>query len=192
MNGEFDEARWLMEQLHDMLDTVGSRATGNSMVSAGRVEDLASEPIAAERYYRRGLDVMRLVDEIIGAQALAPLLANALCAQGRVDEAARQLEDIPEPWQGGSNRIRAGWLAARARVCALRGELGAARQFATEARTLLSTTDLLDLRGDVTATLSEVLSAARDYEGSRQAAAEAVRLYQQKGNVVAAARSAQL
>jgi hypothetical protein len=70
--------------------------------------------------------------------------------------------------------------------------LGAARQFATEARTLLSTTDLLDLRGDVTATLSEVLSAARDYDGSRQAAAEAVRLYQQKGNVVAAARSAQL
>ncbi|HYW88443.1 MAG TPA: BTAD domain-containing putative transcriptional regulator, partial [Chloroflexota bacterium] len=119
MNGEFVEARRLLAELHEMLDTVGSRAVGNSMLSAGRVEVLAGEPIAAEHYYRRGLDIMRQIDEIIAAQALAPQLANVLCAQGRIDEASRQLEVIPEPWEGGSVRIRAGWLAAWARVCAL-------------------------------------------------------------------------
>jgi tetratricopeptide (TPR) repeat protein len=123
MNGEFVEARRLMAQLLDMLDKVGSRATGNSMLSAGRVEVLAGEPAVAERYYRRGLETMRAIDEIIAAQALAPQLSNALCAQGRIDEAERQLEDLTEPWEGGSCRIRASWLAARARVCALRGDL---------------------------------------------------------------------
>jgi tetratricopeptide (TPR) repeat protein len=186
MNGEFAEARRLLLQMHEMLKTVGSRATGNSMLWAGRVEVLAGEPTAAERYYRRGLDLMCQIDEIIAAQAFAPLLANALCALGRADEAACQLENVPEPWEGGSNRNRASWLAARARVCALRGESDAAQQFATEARTLLGTTDLLDLRGDVAATVAEVLSAAGDFDASRQAATEAVRLYQQKGNLVAA------
>ena len=52
--------------------------------------------------------------------------------------------------------------------------------------------DLFDLRGDVSATLAEILSAAREFDGSRQAATEAVRLYQQKGNVVAAARTARM
>jgi len=123
---------------------------------------------------------------------MAPLLANALCAQGRVDEAARQLQDLPEPSEGGSNRNRASWLAAQARVCALRGESTAAQHLATEAGALLATTDLLDLRGDVAAALAQVLSAAREFDASRQAATEAVRLYQRKGNLVAAARAADM
>jgi tetratricopeptide (TPR) repeat protein len=192
MNGQFVEAQRLLAQMHNMVATVGSRPTANSMLWAGRVEVLAGEPAAAERYYRRGLDIMRQIGEIIAAQAFAPLLANALCAQGRVDEAAHQFEEIPEPGEGGSNRNRAGWLAARARVCALRGESGAAQQLATEARTLLVTTDLIDLRGDVAATLAEVLSAAREFDASRVAGTEAVRLYQQKGNVVAAERTARI
>jgi hypothetical protein len=175
-----------------MLETVGSRAVGNSMLSAGRVEVLAGEPVAAERYYRRGLDTMRQIDEIIAAQALAPALANTLCAQGGVDEAARLLEIIPEPWEGSSVRIRAGWLAARGRICALRGESRAAQGLAIEGRALLETSDLLDLRGDVTATLAEVLMAAGEVGAARRAAAEAARLYQQKGNLAAAAHLAHL
>ena len=188
MNSEFVEARRLIAQTHDMVERVGSRAKAHTMTWAGSVEMLAGEPTSAERYYRCGLDIMRQMGEIIAAQALGPLLANALCAQARVDEAARQLEDIPEPREGGSNRNRAGWLAAWARVCALRGESGAAQQLATEAGTLLATTDMLDLRGDVAATLAEVFNVAREFDASRLAAIEALRLYRQKGNLAAAAR----
>jgi hypothetical protein len=45
----------------------------------------------------------------------------------------------------------------------------------------------LDLRGDVAATLAEVLRAAGQFDVSRLVATDAVRLHEQKDNVVAAA-----
>lgn len=47
---------------------------------------------------------------------------------------------------------------------------------------------MFDLRGDVAATLAEVLNVAREFGAARVAAIEALRLYRQKGNLAAAAR----
>ena len=191
MNTDFVEARGLIARNCAILENIPyTRYLVNSMMWAGRVELLANDPSSAEHSYRQGLELARQVGEVVHAQTLAAGLANALCAQGKVEEAAYHLQATPEPGEGGSNRNRGGWLMAEARVFALSGQLDVAVQRAEEATALLAPTDLLDLRGEVAFTLSEVLRAAGAGPASRAARAEAISLYQQKGNKAGAARAA--
>jgi hypothetical protein len=53
---------------------------------------------------------------------------------------------------------------------------------------LAAPTDYLDLRAETSADLAEVLRLAGRPEGSATASEEAIRLYEQKGNIVAASR----
>ena len=48
------------------------------------------------------------------------------------------------------------------------------------------------LRGDLLLDLAEILLAGGDLEGARQASAQAIELYERKGNVVSAARARSL
>jgi hypothetical protein len=92
----------------------------------------------------------------------------------------------PPPPENGSLSSSARWRLARARVLALQGELEEAESHARAATALAASTDLLNLRGDVMLVLADVLEAeARSLE-SAVALGEAVRLYEQKGNVAAA------
>jgi thioredoxin-like negative regulator of GroEL len=81
------------------------------------------------------------------------------------------------------------WGATRARVLALQGETGEAERVARAAAALVSSTDLLNLRGDVTLALAEVLWACGQADEATAALREAVRVYERKGNVAAAARA---
>jgi DNA-binding SARP family transcriptional activator/tetratricopeptide (TPR) repeat protein len=190
MNSDFTEARQLIARIRAILDSVShARILTNSMMWAGRVELLASEPTLAEGFYRQGLDVARETGEVIAAQALAPGLANALCAQGRVEEAASQMQATPEPGEGGSNRNRGGWLAAEVRVLALRGQLETAVRRGREAEALVAPTDLLDLRGEVALAVAEALSASGAADAARRALSDAMLLYHQKGNKSGAVRA---
>ena len=154
-----------------------TRPVANSMLWAGRVELLASEPTQAEHFYRLGLDIARHTGEVVAAQAQAPGLANALCAQGKVEEAARHLQATPEPGEGGSNRNRAGRLTAEARVFALRGEFDAALRRAKEAAALVAPTDLLDPRPRCGTDTGGRAQSAGDVNASRGAFCEAILLY---------------
>jgi hypothetical protein len=71
-------------------------------------------------------------------------------------------------------------------VLALQGELAEAESHARVATALVASTDLLDLRGDVMLVLADVLGAQARSVESAVALGEAVRLYEQKGNVAAA------
>jgi hypothetical protein len=70
---------------------------------------------------------------------------------------------------------------------ARRGDVEAAERLAREATTSAARTDFLDLRARAVADLAEVLRLAGRPEESAAAVQEAIRLYEQKGNIAAAA-----
>jgi tetratricopeptide (TPR) repeat protein len=70
---------------------------------------------------------------------------------------------------------------------ARRGELAEAERLGREAVAIASgTADILDLRAEALASLGEVLRLADRPQESRAALDEAIRLYENKGNVVGA------
>jgi tetratricopeptide (TPR) repeat protein len=81
-----------------------------------------------------------------------------------------------------------GWRRVRAKLLARRGDVEEAERLAREAMALAARTDYLDLRAHTSADLAEVLRLAGRPQASAAASEEAIRLYEQKGNIVAARR----
>lgn len=185
---EFASARELAERTSSLLEAIAHPRPLIAMAYAeGLIEMLAGEPARAAQAYRRGIEIAQTIGDVAGADVHAVRLAEALCLIGRGEEAAQVLRAIPSPPEDASLSSSAHWRLARARVLALQGELAEAESHARVATALVASTDLLDLRGDVMLVLADVLeSEARSVE-SAVALGEAVRLYEQKGNVAAAA-----
>jgi histidine ammonia-lyase len=81
-----------------------------------------------------------------------------------------------------------GWRRVRAKLLARRGDVEEAERVAREAMALAARTDYLDLRAQTSADLAAVLSLAGHAQASAAAREESIRLYEQKGNIVAAKR----
>ena len=115
-------------------------------------------------------------------------LALLYCDDGRWDDAARCLDygsEIPAPGHFRHEAVLA--LAGRARIAAHRGELDDGGRLARQAVQLAEQSDMLTVRARVWCALGEVLRPAGDTAGADAAEAEALRLYELKGNVTAAA-----
>ena len=122
------------------------------------------------------------------AMSSAYRLALMCCDDGRWDDAEHWLaygSDVPVP---AHYLIEAAiGLAARARVAAHRGAPADAVTLARRAVTLVEGTDLLNLNALIWLALSEVERANGDAAKAEAATATARSLYEQKGNVAAAA-----
>src|SRR5262249_32694077 len=81
------------------------------------------------------------------------------------------------------------WRRARARVRAHRGELIEAERLIREALALLEQTDMLNEQADARMDLAEVLGLARKTDEAGAAPAQALGLYERKGNLVTAERA---
>jgi Flp pilus assembly protein TadD len=77
-------------------------------------------------------------------------------------------------------------------VLASRGELEEAESLAREAVEIAGRTDFLDLRAGVSLDLGEILRMAERPQQARESFAQALALYEQKGNVVGAERAKSL
>jgi Flp pilus assembly protein TadD len=115
-------------------------------------------------------------------------LAEALYRQGRFGEA--------EEWVGVGEThsavddldARLLWLPVRAKIAAQRGEFEEAIALLSDAATLAETTDGLNRRAAVQMDLGEVLRLARRVTEATVAFGQAIDLFAEKGNLVAAAR----
>ena len=109
--------------------------------------------------------------------------------QGRTAE-AEQLVDVARAGAPPDSRpAQARWRSLLAAVHAARGHTGDAVRLATHADRLLRPTDLLPLRADILIDLASALAARQDTAKATQAAENALALYTQKGNIVAAQRA---
>jgi DNA-binding SARP family transcriptional activator len=190
MAGEFAEARELVASHKEIVEELGLRVTAAAAAETyGIVEMLAGDPEAAERELSWGFGVLEEIGETQNFPDLAAKLADALYAQGR-DERALELSEVSEGATAPDD-LSAGvqWRAVRAKLLARHGDAERAEALGREAVALAAETDFLVLRGDAFVDLAEVLRLAGRDADAVPLLEQALELYEQKGNVVAAERA---
>jgi class 3 adenylate cyclase/tetratricopeptide (TPR) repeat protein len=193
MRGEFDEARELCGRAETIYEDLGLRLSLVAVSEiAGYVELLAGDAPAAEEALRRGYDILSEggVSALLAFQA--GLIADALIAQGRYEEADElaltQEEDVPSE----DVFAQVGWRATRARLDAHFGNHARGQQLAVHAVERAAKTDALNLHADALLSLAEAQRAAGVLDEAESTVGHALALYEQKGNDVSARRAAAL
>jgi class 3 adenylate cyclase/tetratricopeptide (TPR) repeat protein len=193
MCGRFSEARELFQRGEEIIEDLGLAilAAGLSQERFD-IEMLAGDVEAAEVELRRACEILKQLGEKGFLSTRAALLAHALCAQGRYEEAGPFIEIAAEAGSEDDRATQALWRAARAKVLARQGEIDEALRLAREAVALVAETDWLNTRGDALFDLAEVLDLAEKPDQAAARIAEALHLYERKGNIVAAGKAREL
>jgi hypothetical protein len=190
MEGRFARAWEYVERDRSILRELGLRVVVSASAEiGGLVGLLAGDPARAEAELRWGYELLEEMGDRSGLATVAAVLADAVLAQGRDEEALRfseQSEDAAAP-EDLSAQVQ--WRSARAKVLARAGKTEQGESLAREAVRLAAQTDFLVLHGDALVDLAEVVGLAERGRERLPLLEEAVRLYEQKGNVVAAERA---
>lgn len=190
MNGEHALANQLVQRGRDKLRDLERGVTAAaSGIAVAHVALLGGDLAAAERLIRADFEFLQGIGETFYLSTMAALLARVLREQGRDDEAlalSQTAEAATSPEDMDSQVL---WRVVRAPILARAGRLDEAQALAHEALALAQQTEAVDLQAEALAELAAVqrLAGQRDEAGRR--IAEAVALYEQKGNRVAAARA---
>jgi class 3 adenylate cyclase/tetratricopeptide (TPR) repeat protein len=189
LDGEFDRARGLYREARAMLDDLGAAvlAASTSFMSA-RVELLASDPKAAERDLRSDYERLEAMGELFYRASAGSMLAEALFAQGRTDEAEAVALEAEQLAADDDIEVETICRSIRGRALARRGMFDEAVRLATEAFELLPGAEAPLMGTGALIHLAEVLLASGDAIGARRALEEARGLAELKAMTVSAAR----
>ena len=191
MRGNFADARALVVEARAAYEDLGMRLLAQSAISLayGAIGLLAADYRAAGVELRVGLDALEVMGERGYLSTVAAFLAQALYGEGRLDEAddlARLAQASASPDDLWSQVLSRG---TRAKVYAGRGAHEEAERHAREAVERAAATDALDLHGTALLDLADTLGLAGLNEEAATCVAEALRLFEQKGNAVSAERA---
>jgi predicted ATPase/class 3 adenylate cyclase len=188
MEGRFDEARSLLATSDATFAELGLSL--NSAVShhTAMVELLAGDAIAAERCLRKGFEALEQMGDRALLSTTAAFLGEALLAQDRDDEAERFARLGAELAVEDDVITQAMWRNVHATALARRGELVEAEEVARQAVVLAEQTDFLNHRAQALVVLGTVLGRRERSEAAHEALVAALGVYEEKGNLVAAAR----
>jgi tetratricopeptide (TPR) repeat protein len=188
MQARFNPARDAISRARATAESLGVVLLASLLgTTAGSVELLAGDPVAAEQHLRPACDELEQIGELGFLASSAPLLAEALFLQGRHLDGLR----LTERWDARRLTVtedvdgQANWRRVRAKLQASRGEVEEAEHLAREATAMVAPTEFLDLRAQTLADLGEVLRLAGRPEESAAAVQEAIQLFTAKGNVAA-------
>ena len=186
--GRFGEARTLIGRARAILEEVALTVwlAGPLAQFAGWVELLVGDPERAERELRWGYDTLTEIGELSWLSTVAALLAEALCAQGRDEEAERFARASDDSSGAEDTYSHAMWRSVLAKVLARRGAAADAQRLAAEAVALADSTDFLHLRWHVRLRQAEVLRLLGRGQEARPILEEAVEVAEAKGNTVGA------
>ncbi len=185
--GRFARARELIATSNATYADLGLTLFQAGSQHETHVELLAGNPAAAEKSARAAYRALEAMGERAYRSTMAATLALVLIELGRDEEAEALAEVSAQLGAKGDLSTQVCWRRARARVLARRSEATAAEALAREAVAIAEAFDFLNDRADALTDLSHVLEASRRWDAAAAAASEAVRLYERKGNVVAAA-----
>ena len=191
MRGDFDRARTLYRRGRATLEDLGAtvQATAVSIYS-GRVELLASDPVAAEERMRPAYDTFRKLGERATCSTLAAILGEAVYQQGRYDEAdalSHVSEEIASP-DDFDAQYR--WRALRAKIHVRNGDVPEAETIAREGVRIVQQSDSPVEQADALLALAAVLRQSGRSDESLPITAQALQLYDAKGDLVSAEPSA--
>ncbi len=148
------------------------------------VDALCGDHAAAEAILRASIGAIDADADLIAVNR--DMMAQAILSQGRFDEADALARESEHAASLPSDAFGAVWRRIRARVLAHRGRCDEAVQLALAAAALMATTDYLHDRADTQLDLAIVLRAAGRRDDAANAARDAVRLWEMKGNTVSA------
>ena len=169
MTGDFEAARTLIARHRATMEEIGRKLmVGGSAQMAGYVEMLAGD-----RAY---------------LPAVAAMLASALEAQGRHAEAERYVETASSMTADGDIDTQFRLLLIRAQLLLAKGRADDAERLVRDAVALAADTDELDLQAEGQVVLAEALRVEGRPGEAAAALDQALRLYEEKGNLVSAAR----
>jgi hypothetical protein len=147
---------------------------------------MAGDAPAAERFLREAYESLHLSNDWGHLASVAPLLAEALLAQGQEDEAETLLE-LTAGWVIDDDREGQILLAgARSKLAMLRGDAAGADAFARTAVEHSAKGDELNARASALVRLADALELGNRGDDASAALREALLLYERKGNVVGA------
>jgi tetratricopeptide (TPR) repeat protein len=193
MEGAFDEAREHMRTARNILQDLGQMLTaGAQAMTFGAVELLADEPVAAEHGLRWGYDLLEAAGEKGFLSTTACWLARATYAQGRYERAERYTEVAESAAARGDIESQASWRGVRAKLCTRRKRFAQGVGLAEDSLRLADSTDYLNLRAEVRMDLGEALHMSGREEEATRSVEQALDLFEQKGNIVSAAKARKL
>ncbi len=188
LRGRFDVARSMLDSSRATLEELGLRhGLLETAYLTGVVELVAGDPAAAIAPLRDAYDGLIEMGVGIDAGRAAALLAHALVAEDRIDD-AEPMAASSEELAGQDLKTAIAWRVARAEVLAARGDVAGGTALATEAVDIAAATDLVIDHADACVALAALHEAGRDTAAARSVRAEAKRLYDLKGATVPAAR----
>jgi ATP/maltotriose-dependent transcriptional regulator MalT len=189
MRGESDAAKDASARSRADLADLGMSITGASTtIDSSRAQMLSGDPAAAERDLRRDHDALAAIGETYYRSSLAGLLAHALWALERYDEADRYAniaEELADPDDVDSQLI---WQTVRAKLLARVGRSTEGLAIARAAVASAAATDDIDRQADTLRDLAEVHALAGDEQSEGPALKQALELYERKGNEAQASR----
>jgi tetratricopeptide (TPR) repeat protein len=190
--GRFDEARERIADARALLGEVALTTwlAGPLAQFAGWTELLAGNPVAAARELRAGYDALHEIGERSWLSTLTAILAEALYAQGRDDEAEELVRESEASAGAQDAYSRALSSCVRAKLAARRGDARQAERLADEAVSRADTTDFAHLRCHVRLSEHEVLRlGGGDGDAGRRRLEEAIGIAEAKGSTVVAAQA---
>jgi tetratricopeptide (TPR) repeat protein len=188
MRGRFSDARDLVDRAAQRYGELGLFSDPYLRLR-GFVEMFAGAPQFAEESLREACTALERQEQTAVLATRAAELADAVCEQGRYEDAETWIGVARE--SAGNDDLDAafGWRYVQAKVLVRLGAIGEAEQRAREALDLVAQTDALNRQGDSLLVLAEIFrQQGRENEADAQIR-EALRLYEQKGNVVSAERA---
>ena len=157
---------------------------------AGLIELLAEDPERAEAELRGAAEELARMGERAYRATTVALLARALAAQGRDEEAERWTHEAEDAAVGLDKATEVIARATRAGVLARRGEPVQAESLARQAVEAASASDELRGNADALWELGGVLRLSGDAEGAATAFRSAHELYKRKGVAPSVERAA--
>ena len=191
MTGDFVQGRTLYQRGRAMLRELGQglNAAANG-IDVLQVELLAGDLASAEREVTADLAFLERAGETFYLSTMAALLSRVVRDQVRDDDALI-LSRIAEGATAADDvESLALWQSVRAPILARAGRTEEAESLARSAVELSQKSDAPQMQADSLSELAAVLTQAGRFDEARRITEKAIAIYQLKGDVVSAARSA--
>jgi tetratricopeptide (TPR) repeat protein len=188
MRGSFEDARAHVNLARTIFQELGlaTAATDGCGRVLAAVEMLAGRPWEAEHALRKSCERLQELRQTSLLATRAGELADAIAEQGRYEEAERWTRVARDATGREDLDAQLSWQPVQAKILASRRETESAETLARETLALGSRTDALNRQAGSLLVLAEILRLSGRRDESPELVEQALRLYELKGNAVAA------
>jgi tetratricopeptide (TPR) repeat protein len=179
-SGSFVDARAANARAQALYRGLETKLTPSCALSAGEIEMIAGNPAAAEPELRKGCEGLRAMENRGILCSSLSWLADAVYAQGRLDEALQLTREAEAISAGPDRDAQTRWRVVRAKVLARRGEFAAAKELADDSAAIAAPDSSTMLQTYALEGQAEVSRLAGAPEEAAEYLRAALRLYEER------------